>query len=662
MPVPVSYPGVYIEEVPSGVRTITGVSTSIAAFVDRFQRGPLNTPVQLLGLADFDRTFGGLSQDSEAGYAIHQFFQNGGGECWVVRVANTSPPATTAAAAASATLKVQPTSGADVLVVTAGRKVGDKPVDDPGKWGDNLFLEIDHDTPDPAKSFNLTVSEIVESGGRRTVVKSESHRNLGRDTAGSNYAPAVVNAASSLVQITGRAGWPANAPPATGTLGAPIAESATIPASPVALTIDAGGGARTVSVKHELGATSKDHAAFRPLLEAAIRAAAGDATTPAERALLEGASVRLIGKGTAANPYRYHILAGRAGAAFTGAEKLTPGGTGAAALGLDPAATATADRPVVNVQQVQLQGGKDGPAPTAAQLIGSEADKTGLMALEDVDLFNILCLPAAAALDTTDMQSVYMAAAGYCERRRAFLVIDIPAAVDTLVRMQTWIAQNDALRHRNAAVYFPRTRIADRLADGRPRSIGASGTIAGLYARTDATRGVWKAPAGTEARLRNVLGLDYLLTDPQNGALNPLGVNCLRSFPVYSHICWGARTLEGADAQASEWKYIPVRRLTLFLEETLYRATKWVVFEPNDEPLWAQIRLNIGAFMHTLFRQGAFQGASPREAYLVKCDRETTTQNDIDSGIVNILVGFAPLKPAEFVIIRIQQIAGDIQS
>ena len=127
-------------------------------------------------------------------------------------------------------------------------------------------------------------------------------------------------------------------------------------------------------------------------------------------------------------------------------------------------------------------------------------------------------------------------------------------------------------------------------------------------------------------------------------------------------MCWGARTLNGADVEASEWKYIPVRRFALFLEESLYRGTKWVVFEPNDEPLWSQIRLNVGAFMQSLFRQGAFQGLTPKDAYFVKCDGETTTQNDINNGIVNIVVGFAPLKPAEFVIIQIQQIAGQIQT
>jgi uncharacterized protein len=173
---------------------------------------------------------------------------------------------------------------------------------------------------------------------------------------------------------------------------------------------------------------------------------------------------------------------------------------------------------------------------------------------------------------------------------------------------------------------------------------------------------VWKAPAGTEATLTGVQGAVYKLSDPENGVLNPLGLNCFRIFPIYGAVAWGARTLVGADAEGSQWKYVPVRRLALYIEESLYRGLKWVVFEPNDEPLWAQVRLNVGAFMHTMFRQGAFQGQTPKDAYLVKCDRETTTQNDIDLGVVNVLVGFAPLKPAEFVIIQLQQLAGQIQA
>jgi phage tail sheath protein FI len=174
-------------------------------------------------------------------------------------------------------------------------------------------------------------------------------------------------------------------------------------------------------------------------------------------------------------------------------------------------------------------------------------------------------------------------------------------------------------------------------------------------ARTDAARGVWKAPAGIDASLAGVSDLTINLTNDDNGELNPLGINCFRNFPVIGRVVWGARTLRGADLLADEYKYVPVRRLALFLEESLYRGTQWVVFEPNDEPLWAQVRLNIGAFMQGLFRQGAFQGTTPQDAYFVKCDSETTTPNDQNLGRVNILVGFAPLRPAEFVILQIQQ-------
>jgi Bacteriophage tail sheath protein len=157
--------------------------------------------------------------------------------------------------------------------------------------------------------------------------------------------------------------------------------------------------------------------------------------------------------------------------------------------------------------------------------------------------------------------------------------------------------------------------------------------------------------------LVGVSALSYNLTDSENETLNALGVNCLRVFPTGT-LAWGARTLEGADASASEWKYIPIRRFALFLEQSIYRGIQWAVFEPNDEPLWAEIRLNVGDFLHNLFREGAFQGGTPHDAYFVKCDATTTTQNDIDAGLVNVVIGFAPLKPAEFIILTISTKAG----
>jgi phage tail sheath protein FI len=304
----------------------------------------------------------------------------------------------------------------------------------------------------------------------------------------------------------------------------------------------------------------------------------------------------------------------------------------------------------------------DGVTLTGADFSGAGIDaKQGMYALEKTDLFNLLCLPPYldpdddGVWDDIDAGLVDEAAA-YCAKRRAVLLVDPPS---------DWAAVDDAtagvgVTSPNAALYFPRLRQPNPLRDNQIETFVPCGAVAGTIARTDAQRGVWKAPAGLDATLVGVPELAVALTDRESGQLNPLGINCLRAMPLVGRVIWGARTLRGADRLASEWKYLPVRRTALFLEESLYRGTQWVVFEPNDEPLWAQIRLNVGAFMQNLFLQGAFQGATPREAYFVKCDKETTTRTDIDNGVVNILVGFAPLKPAEFVVIKLQQTSGQI--
>ncbi|MGD6978860.1 phage tail sheath family protein [Citricoccus zhacaiensis] len=309
------------------------------------------------------------------------------------------------------------------------------------------------------------------------------------------------------------------------------------------------------------------------------------------------------------------------------------------------------------------QTGKDGLEPGFAEYVGDPVTKTGFHALDSVDLVNLVILPADLSLTEEDRRQLWGPASIYAQSRRAFLLMDAPDGW-TDSEGNPDIVQNtddvDNLRalvvKDHSAVFYPKLSLNDR---GTVRTIGSSGAMAGLMARTDASRGVWKAPAGTEADLRGIVGLQVTLTDRENGVLNKLAVNCARRFSS-GFVNWGARTMEGTDDITSEWKYIPIRRLALMIEESLYRGTQWVVFEPNDEPLWAKIRLNVGAFMNGLFRQGAFQGSTPSDAFFVKCDSETTTQADRNLGIVNIEVGFAPLKPAEFVVITIQQIAGDL--
>jgi hypothetical protein len=292
---------------------------------------------------------------------------------------------------------------------------------------------------------------------------------------------------------------------------------------------------------------------------------------------------------------------------------------------------------------------------------GKEDKKEGLYALKKADLFNILCIPPYLQSGDVDNSTLVGAAATFCEQRRAMLLVDPPTSWTDKDSAKSGLSAVGT-SSKNAALFFPRLRQPNQLRDNQMEDFVPCGAIAGIFARTDTARGVWKAPAGLDATLVGVPQVKVSLTDAENGELNPLGINCLRAMPASGRVVWGSRTLQGDDRLASEWKYIPVRRTALYIEESLYRGTQWVVFEPNDEPLWAQIRLNVGAFMHNLFRQGAFQGSTPREAYFVKCDKETTTQNDINLGIVNIVVGFAPLKPAEFVIIKLQQMAGQIQT
>jgi uncharacterized protein len=575
MPGPYLYPGVYVEEIPSGVRPIAGAAVSDTAFVDWFPRGRMDRAVRLTSLSDFEREFGGLHANSEASYAIQQYYLNGGKVAWVVRVA---APDAVAASRVLAGSQVYPGmsgagsgAGADgeILEVTAAN---------PGDWGNGVQLAVDYrGVPESAGSptgFNLVVREVTESGGKRVVVGSETYRNLSVDALSSRYVETIVNRESNLVRVTYTGGGALPSPTGADIVGDP--------ARALWLILGQDGyqeGDDVEPARSEWGTVEFE--------------AGDDGTIP-------------------------------------GTEDWIQSDGASALLG-----TAGAEDPL----------------------------NDGMFELERIapSIFNLLCIPAAANLSDGSMQAVYAAAATLCEDKRAFLIVDIPESVDTVADMVDWSNGDAKPQSNSAAVYFPRIQIPDPLKSNELRSVGPSGTMAGVYARTDTNRGVWKAPAGTDASLRNAT-LPVKLTDLETGALNPIGVNVLRSFPIHGSVAWGARTLEGSDQEASEWKYISVRRTALFIEESLYQGLKWAVFEPNDEPLWSQIRLNVGAFMQGLFRQGAFAGTTPREAYLVKCDSETTTQADVNLGIVNIVVGFAPLKPAEFVIIKIQQMAGQGQA
>jgi uncharacterized protein len=658
MPVHVSYPGVYIEEKPSGVRTIVGVATSIGAFVDFFAQGPMNKAARVLSFADFERQFGGLDRRSEASYGIQQFFLNGGSEAYVVRTTST----TANNGAVSAAISLDDSVGGTPVLTATARSEGD--------WGNGVRIDVDfavHATKDqdPKEMFNMTVTRLSTVNGKQQVLVTETFRNLVIHPTQPNDAAAVVNAGSNLITLEAASDSTGKRPAMTGSLSKGNPD----PAAPVlgdtmdVTLVRADGPAGNKFTTAGLATAQTTLAGLASALQSMVRNADPNKS-------LANATVSVIGSASTTT-----WLVVKAGT-DSSADFLKLEGPIATKLGFDDAKQ--------NVQQYALGGkavqaqalpgttqqkGNDGADPTtdpsgiATGIVGDPNLKTGIYALLDVDLFNILCLPVTANLEDDSAFKVATDAEKLCSDRRAMYILDVPQVTkvrDTVDAVMTWLDTNASLRSKNAALYFPRVDIPDPLNDFRLRRTPPSGTIAGLFARIDGSRGVWKAPAGTEATLAGVRKQEYKLTDGENGVLNPVAINCLRVFPVYGPVCWGARTLNGADQLADEYKYIPVRRLALFIEESLFRGTQWVVFEPNDEPLWAQIRLNVGAFMQNLFRQGAFQGKTPQEAYFVKCDNQTTTQNDINLGIVNIVVGFAPLKPAEFVIIQIQQIAGQV--
>ncbi|MCA9635693.1 MAG: phage tail sheath subtilisin-like domain-containing protein [Myxococcales bacterium] len=641
--VQVTYPGVYIQELSSGVRTIATVATSIAAFVDYFAEGPMNEAVRIQGMGDFERIFGGLNASSAASYGIAQFFQNGGGDAYVVRVAAsdiTHP-------LAKASVGLREAGGTLVASLTAVNE---------GAWGNRVRANVE---PNADGSFNLQVIRYDGTSGTARAIAADAPFLSLTMSSGGRYFKDVIDEGSALVRATHQ-GSATTIPAASGTLGAQAdanlfdSASPTLPASGTAFTITLNDGVTSTDYATTLTYTSAPTTLkeLRRVLERAIQGAKdSDGNQPAT---LAGASATLIGD-------RYLVRL-RRGATGYKPEMRATFSSGVTPLGLVTGAYANVQEYVLGGATVAAQAagttGADGLVPGADEIIGNRGDKTGIYALVDVDLFNILCIPRAVASDVSSSETtaIYGAALTFCEEERAFLLIDIPESKDSVDEVLDWVDDNADFKSKSSAVYFPRVMVPDPLLEYRPRALANSGTVAGIFARTDATRGVWKAPAGLDTRLRGVSDLACTLTDEQNGILNPVAINCLRTFPIHGTVVWGARTLDGADAMASEWKYVPIRRLTLMLEESLYRGTKWVVFEPNDEALWAKIRQNVRTFMLGLYRQGAFQGSSPDDAFFVKCDGETTTAGDRNRGIVNITVGFAPLKPAEFVVISIQQI------
>ena len=798
MAVTPTYPGVYVQEVPSGVRTIAGVSTSIGMFLGMTKAGPMFDPVRCTTYTDFVRAFSDDTSSAQLPNYVKLFFLNGGTDCYVMRLANG---ATNASVAIKNELK------AEVLVLTAKNA---------GATGENIRAVVTYGGAQPEATFNLDLFQwVYDAKGNRAKTGAESWKGLSMDPASPLFAPTYLTQNSQLVtstpggalpaagkgfSVSGRAvdetvsfvaGWQPLLGNSAGVktnkfqisvVGSPFVEvdlstitvltaanlitdiqnaistrfaalgfpgvnvvvtfSAAGPANhfrmgitPAAATGDIfirPGSSNDLTVPLMLGAAqgglevsgradqrpAPNGITFRPteaalddfatlaqnsLANFTIDVMKPDGTFVADTVPMTGGPLPSIITTAAADPMskdanpssptgnsdgvreKLAIIAQRLSQfipATVGNKNKWKVNVSNYRLTLLPTddiadnfvsagfavseATLTPHFSPSNVHLYTVGAGGNGlgeqtsalvPASDGTAPLAADYDKAYLVIDKQVDLFNLLVL--APDVPGKDMSGFYGIASVFCHQRSAVLLMDPPP---------TWVSASDAatkiatlrvgLVKDFAALFFPRITIVD--SNGVNANIGPAGAIAGLCARIDGTRGVWKAPAGTEADLRGIIGVEHKFSDGEHGIMNPRAVNVTRVFPN-GIVNFGARTMDGDDDFGSEYAYIPIRRLALYIEVSLYRGLKWVVFEPNDEPLWAQIRLNVGAFMHDLFRKGAFQGATPKDAYFVKCDGETTTQSDRNLGIVNIWVGFAPLKPAEFVILYLQQMAGQIQ-
>ena len=632
MPVQTSYPGVYVEERPSGVQTIVGVSTSVTAFVGAARFGPTAEPVRVTSTADYIRRFGPPVSDTDPmGHMVGAYFANGGSEAVIVRI--------TAADATTASATLQDATPANTLVLDAAS---------PGAWAttigsSGLTAEVDYASSNPADLFNLVLRyrSVDPASGNVVLTAEEAYSNVSMSPAHARSIHLLL-ADSRLVDVAAASPAPGGAAQGTSTglvLDTPNDIGPTNDRLRVAVDFGA-----PVDLVLAHGAN---------LNRGEVRTAVADA-------------VNAAGLGMAVTLVANALVLTSAATGPNSSVVVTPAPNDASGLcrlglangGTEVSGSATL-RPTVGVSA--FAGGADGSGVAASDIVPTSGSG-GIYSLSSrrFPRFNLLVLPG---VDSDNQQEVG-AALAYCRGERAFLLVDSPPEATP----GAWIASGPPslgsipAQGEHGAIYYPRLQVFETRPGGRrvELDLPPAGAIAGVFARTDNTRGVWKAPAGRNAGIVGISGLTAPTSDDVSGQLNPVGMNVLRSFPGAGTVIWGARTLRGDDSLSSEHKYVPIRRLTDFIASSLYIGTAFAVFEPNDPTLWAQLRLAVTTFMRRLFDQGAFQqsvSGAESDSFFVTCDETVNPQSEIDLGRVNVVVGFAPLKPAEFVIVTITQIS-----
>ncbi len=644
----VTYPGVYVEEVSSGVRPIQAASTSIAAFIGMAEKGPLNEAVKVFNFTEYQNRYGGFLNNSFLSHAVYQFFNNGGPQCYIVRVSGANTRT------ANIVLNDRGTAAQQSLTIAASS---------PGVWGNQLAVVIANDTTDPGNEFNLFVYYQDE------LTPLEKFENLSMVpgtpnfvatvTSSSKYIRVTVNQANTNVQRGASRG--AAAPQSlTGTGRTRLRINIDSDGYQEVDLLDAIGGLTGQVTDLSTAANIATAITYVVTRLTRLRASTNQNAFTNFQCTVDASGFLLLTSGVASLASSVNVApASNSSQDASGLLRLGQLNGGTETLGAavtrprnNPAGTPPANYYLVG----------DNAAPTA-EVASVQAGTPGDQITTDVPYINALNTlddkedVSLIAVPGIGSEAVVGSGINYCANRSlsdCFFIGDMSQDDDTVTETQAFM---NAITPKNSygAIYTPWVKMLDPTGQSpEPILVPPSGFVAGLYAKTDAQRGVWKAPAGTAAALGGVVGLAVNFTDVQQGNLNPININVIRQFAASGIVLWGSRTI----TSDPEWTYIPVRRMAIFLRVSIYRGIQWAVFEPNDEDLWATLRLNLGSFMMTLFRRGAFQGSTPSQAFFVKVDSETTTQDDINLGIVNILVGFAPLKPAEFVVVKISQKAG----